>query len=565
MSNTFKGFIGLCCLSISLSIQAIPTDVIHINEFESYGITDAEAARFLNQATFGASRESIAEVKSGGYHNWILKQYGLAETSHREYLETARLNGISIYQNIRSEAWADISTTGIDQLRQRMAFALSQIWVISDLNGLIDAQSMATASYYDMLAQAGTGNYRDLMQDATLNVLMGHYLSMFQNQKPDPANNIRADENYAREIMQLFTIGLVQLNPDGTPQTDGQGQHIPTYDQNDIMGLARVLTGWNMAGTDVGGNGFCETWEWTWPTDQYDMPMEACENYHDTDPKTILDNFDMPGGQTAQQDLDMALDHLFTHPNIGPFIGKQLIQRMVTSNPTTAYVQRVAEVFDDNGSGVRGDMASVFYAVLMDDEARNGHLYNPDQFGKLREPLIRQTHLWRAFSAIPEAFGFYRDWFPEEVFAQSPLRAPSVFNFYRPDYSQPGPIQNAGLVSPEFQILTASFATSTINRYWNLSYYQWNNGNVDWINWQTGVILDLDYERSIANDVNALLDHLDIVLMSGSMSATMRSTLSSYLNTIPYTGENQWSPDGSLRAMEAIYFILVSPEYAIQR
>ncbi len=556
--------------------QAVVTDTIQRSDFESSGITPAEAARFLAQATFGPTERDIAEVQADGFRTWIRKQWGKPASSHYQFVADLNLPADQTWQLYRMQAWMTHATTGADQLRQRVAWALSQIWVISDVNAEIDARTLATAAYYDLLAEHASGNYRELMEAVTLNQLMGHYLSMFQNQRPDPANGIRADENYAREIMQLFTIGLVELNPDGTPMLDAGGQPIPTYDQSDIMNLARVFTGWTRNGWDVAPtDGVCSWWEFVYDGDKTGLlPMEPCEvtspdvpssyNFHDTDAKVLFNSVNFPAGQNARQDLAQALDVLFNHPNVGPFIGKQLIQRLVTSNPTPAYVQRVAAVFDDNGEGVRGDLAAVVEAILLDEEARNGHLTLPNTFGKLREPLIRQIHLWRAFGGQPVRYSEFSDNRPERTYAQAPLRSPSVFNFYRPDYSPRGPVNDAGLVAPEFQILTASYATSTANRFWDLIWRQWQGQPATEINWQTGVALDLAPLFPLAADVNALLDHLDLLLMSGQMSSGMRTILANYLDGIPQSGTNG-DPDGARRVTEAIYLIMTSPEYAVQR
>ncbi len=562
--------------SFSLLAQAAVTDTIQISDFESSGITAAEAARFLNQASFGPTEEDIAQVQADGYRNWIRKQWALPQSSEYAFMQNLGLPQDQIYQNHRIQAWLTHATTGPDQLRQRVAWALSQIWVISDQHAEIDNRPLAAAQYYDMLASHASGNYRQLMEAVTTHPLMGHYLSMFQNRKPDPANGIRADENYAREIMQLFTIGLVELNPDGSVVTDGNGNPVPTYGQTDIENLARVFTGWTRNGWDVYTDGYCQYYEFIYDGDDTGLlPMEPCEavnpndadtyNFHDTDGKVLFTSVNFPAGQDARQDLAQALDVLFNHPNVGPFIGKQLIQHLVTSNPSPAYVQRVAAVFDDNGEGVRGDLAAVVEAILLDDEARNGPALLPNQFGKLREPLLRQIHLWRAFHAQPQRYAQFSDDEPERAFAQAPLRSPSVFNFYRPDFSPQGPVSTAGLLAPEFQILTASFATSTANRMWDLIMGQWVGQDNNAVNWQTGVVLNLSTEFALAADLNALLDHLDLLLMSGQMSAAMRTTLYNYLVTYPYSDSDPYWPDGARRTCEAIYLIMTSPEYAIQR
>ena len=304
-----------------------------------------------------------------------------------------------------------------DQLRQRVAFALSEIFVVSNKNGTLAYQPWALASWYDMLAANAFGNYRDLLEDATLHPAMGIYLTHMQNQKADAALNIRPDENYAREVLQLFSIGLVRLGSDGTPLLDG-GQPIPTYGQAAVRGFAAVLTGWNWNNTGCGPTTYVccteETYARCGPYDYnvpaWKLPIQPIEAFHDnTNAKQLLDyaGAALPGGVlapggSAPVELDAALDNIFHHPNVGPFIGRRLIQRLVTSNPSPAYVQRVASAFNNNGNGVRGDLKATVRAILGDPEARFGQWMFPSTFGKLREPLPQEHQLWRAMSASTE-------------------------------------------------------------------------------------------------------------------------------------------------------------------
>ena len=258
--------------------------------------------------------------------------------------------------------------------------------------------------------------------------------------------------------MQLFTVGLAELNLDGTVRTDASGDPIPTYGQSDIVNLARVFTGWSYPGGTTTQD-FID-----YPSSDPAAPMDPYETFHDDEAKVIIGNTALPAGQTARQDLEDALDTLFNHPNVGPFIGKQLIQRLVTSNPSPAYVRRVAQVFNNNGSGVRGDLFAVAKAILLDEEARNGHTTDPENFGKLREPIIRLVHLWRVFEAR-DGRNRYGYRFPEEEFGQAPLRSPSVFNFFRPTFSPVGALRNAGLLAPEFQITNETTIVTLANRF----------------------------------------------------------------------------------------------------
>ena len=284
---------------------------------------------------------------------------------------------------------------------------------------------------------------------------MGVYLSMLGNQRADPARNISPDENYAREMMQLFTIGLVELNPDGTVRTDARGQEIPTYDQDIIEGFARVFTGWNYA-EGANFNRARRT------VANQTVPMELYPDYHSTESKQLLNGVQLPAGQSGQRDLEDALDNVFAHPNVGPFIATRLIERLVTSNPTPGYVQRVASTFNDNGGGVRGDLEAVVKAILLDVEARSAN--TTPSGGKLKEPLLRLTQLWRAYDARSADGTFVFRPSTNDVFAQGPLQSPSVFNFFSPFYAPPGEIADAGLTAPELQIAT-EFRNTLVTNY----------------------------------------------------------------------------------------------------
>ena len=345
-----------------------------------------DAFRLLEQATFGPKLDDIGEAGRVGPETWINQQMQKPAT----YLSAGIQQGDRNRWNEFVNAWWRNSVQAEDQLRQRVAFALSQIFVVSSLDGLGDEQE-GLANYYDVLLKYSFGNYRDLLEEITLNPIMGEYLSMKGNRRPDPEQNIQPDENYARELLQLFSIGLVQLNDDGTPKLDESGQTIPTYDQTNIEGFAHLFTGWHFANAD----------DFRWPSDtDYVSPMKPWPEYHDSGEKKLLNGFVTAANQTPEQDLKQGLDNVFYHPNVGPFISKQLIQRLVTSNPSPDYVRDVAAVFNNNAAGERGSLASTVKAILMHREARLGHLDNPDTYGKIKEPLLRVTQLWRAFGQV---------------------------------------------------------------------------------------------------------------------------------------------------------------------
>lgn len=535
--------------------------------------SDADAARFLTQATFGPSLAEIARLRRMGYNAWLADQATQPASHERPYMEDQEAAGLDVYQNSRQEAWWLHAITGPDQLRQRVAFALSELFVISDQNGDIDGQAIATGAYYDLLIDNAFGNYRSLLEKVTLSPVMGHYLSMFKNQKPDPDENIRPDENYAREIMQLFSVGLIQLDGNGSPILSG-GQPVPTYNQDTIRGFAHVFTGWNWANCPRTDGGQWWEWEWCpsgpvdWPNPGWNaswfLPMQAWESYHASAEDKQLLNYPgvslpaglLHGGGTAASDLGAALDNIFHHPNVGPFVASRLIKRLVTSNPGPAYIGRVAAVFANNGLGVRGDLGATVRAVLMDTEAR--HLPSlASNGGKLREPLLRQSHLWRAMNAHAND-GRYREWYVDYTLGQAALRSPTVFNFFLPDYSPPGELSSLGLSAPEFQITTDTTIASVANQLDSKTFWAWR-GN-PWMD-PEDVVIDLDTELPFASDPVRLIDRYDLLFMSRTMSSAMFNTLVSYVQGM----DNNDTEDRRQRVQDAIWLIQTSPEYAIER
>jgi uncharacterized protein (DUF1800 family) len=425
-----------------------------------------------------------------------------------------------------------------------VAFALSEIMVVSQL-GVLNNQPYSLASYYDMLARNAFGNYRDLIEDVTLHPAMGVYLSMLGNEKPDPVNNIRPDENYARELMQLFSIGLVELDIDGTVRTNGQGQPVPTYDQSIIEGFAHIYTGWTYAGSPVFRGARATL------TNQV-IPMQLWRNFHDTGSKSLLNGFVVPAGQSGDQDLAMALDNIFNHPNIGPFMATRLIERLTTSNPSPQYVERVARVFNNNGQGVRGDLGAVVKAILLDPDARSNP--NSDTDGKIKEPLLRVTQLFKAYNATSQS-GRYPLNFAYIVFGQGPLQASHVFNFFSPFYAPPGEIQNNGLVAPELEIAT-EYLNTYVTNYFFLQAFGLNQTNQDLQ--PDDVYIDFSEEMTVAADVDALISMVADKLLGGVMSDTLRNEIAGMLALVPET-------ETAIRAAETIYFVTTSPEYAYQR
>lgn len=561
-------------------------------ETDTSMISDADAARWLDQASFGGRLADIAQVRSLGYEGWLAQQFAAPISLQKDYLDWARDNQAGgVYQEARLEAWfihaaqladpSDRGHTHADQLRQRVAFALSEMMVVSDINPALQFQPWAVADYHDTLARHAFGNFRDLLEAVTLHPAMGRFLSMLGNRKPDAELNIRPDENYAREVLQLFSIGLHQLQPDGTPIDGDPGtpgvQPVPTYDQDTVRGFAHVFTGWNYAGCSEASYADCEPGvpdaaAWT-------SPMQPVEAFHDTTTSKQL--LDYPGvslaggvltpGGNAHQEMDAALDNIFLHPNVGPFVARHLIQRLVTSNPSPAYIQRVAAAFADNGQGVRGDLGAVVRALLLDQEARSGHLTAPTTFGKLREPITKLVRLWRVAPGASTNGRVFQYSHPDNQFGQRPLGAPSVFNFFRPDFAQPGEVRDAGLVSPEFQIHTDTQLVSAPNYLgWRIFYF-WQGTNYAPAQAAEETLMDYGALRALAADPAALVDHLDLVMMAGSMSDAMRSLLIQRLNgplpdQLPgFAGGSVEERRSLFRVQQALYLIVNSPEFSVQK
>jgi len=510
--------------------------------------SEAQAARFLTRSTFGPTSSEIHRLSVIGYAAWFEEQRTRAPSLERPAVAAQIARQSILGQEARVEQWWKNVLTGPDQLRQRMAFALSELFVVSDVPSALDIDPRGMAAYYDMLVRGSLGNFRTLLEDVTKSPIMGRYLSMLKNRKADVANNIRPDENYAREVLQLFSIGLVKLDQDGSVQLDALSQPIPTYDQSVVEGFAQVFTGWTYAGVS--------SWDWPGPNARppNDLPMEPWENYHEQAAKSLLDGVVCPAGQSAQQDLSFALDLIFQHPNVGPFVGKQLIQRLVTSNPSPEYIARVAAVFADDGTGTRGNLMALTKAILTDPEAVSGHIDHPDTFGKLREPLLRLTALWRAVAAyFPGELYYY--WHPELDFGQAPLRAGSVFNFFTPDYTPPGEVHDAGLVAPEFQITTERLIITGTNRLRECVF----QGYAGYPNpGQDTALIRINPEIALASDPLALVEHLNLLLMSGQMSQEMKDVVVALVTDTDPADPRQ-------RVLEALFLIVSSPEFSIQK
>ncbi len=520
-------------------------------------VSAQDAARFLNQATFGPTTAESAAVRQRGYSTWIADQMALPATLHR----TATLADFEAYTRNatttsavptnRQAAWWRISVTAPDQLRQRVAFALSEIFVISDQNTTINGATEGAANYYDLLVQGAFGNFRQLLEDVTLSPMMGIYLSSLRNGKGtfDAQGKVltSADENYAREVMQLFTIGLRQLQPDGTLKLDSTGQPIATYDQTTISEMAKVFTGWAFA-SNLANPNFRSS------TADYLNPMRLYPAFHDDTAKTIVDGRVIPVNQGGAADLRMALDGLFQHANTGPFFARQMIQRLVTSNPSPGYVYRVAQVFANNGSGVRGDIGAVVRAILLDYEARSPALLANAAFGKLKEPLLRATAMFRALGGGSNS-GRINISSPDTLLAQASLRSPTVFNFFEPAYVLPGLLSQAGMYAPEFQILTDTTAITVPNFYYT---YIYTTRTATDPNSQT-IGLTLDFLLPLARTPGPLVDQLDQLLAGATLSQAAKDRVIAALNAVP------GSTSDLERVRAAVYLIMTTAGGAVQK
>jgi uncharacterized protein (DUF1800 family) len=493
-------------------------------------VSDRAAGRFLDQATWGPTVSSISDLETTGMSAWLNNQFTLnvSDIPDQAILDAAGTSNNSLGP-VQAAFFAN-AVNNPDQLRQRVAFALSEIWVVST-----EAVTPAYAypPYWRVFRDNAFNNYRDIIMGMTLSPAMGRYLSMANNNKANPAKGTAANENYARELMQLFTIGLNQLNMDGSPALGIDGSPTPTYTQAIVTSTAKALTGWTYPtapGTTAKTNN---------PV-YYFGQMFPVETEHDTTSKQIVGGATIPAGQSAAQDLNSLVDALMAQSTMAPFVSKQLIQHLVTSNPSPAYIQRVATVFANNGAGVKGDMKAVITAILMDPEARAGD--NPTttavtNFGHLREPALWVTDLLRGLNASVSAGNTASG--VASALGQALFQQGSVFSYFSPENSI-GP----NLLGPEFQIYSTQTAASRANYVYNATYGATLAGS------KVNLAQFAQYEANLG----ALLDEVDLVFMHQSMSSTLRSQA---LNAATAAA----SPAHAVAA--ALYIVLTSGEYSV--
>jgi uncharacterized protein (DUF1800 family) len=506
----------------------------------------AEAARFLQQATWGPTNHLISHLQTVGFEQFLEEQFAMPISSYPTLSlvpttpadncpagSVCRRDNYSLYP-VQTRFFTN-AFYGSDQLRQRVAFALHQILVVSGVD-IGQGYPSRLTPYLQILNADAFGNFRQLLYDITLNPAMGNYLDMVNNTKTAP------NENYAREILQLFSIGLNQLNPDGSPMLDAQGRTIPTYDQSTVTAFARVFTAWTFGPAQNGIANYLDP-----------MRVVTASN-HDPNPKTLLRGVTLPANQTAAKDLNDALDNIVQDPNVGPFIGRQLIQHLVTSNPSPAYIRRITNVFNDNGSGARGDLKAVVKAILLDPEAR---ATPTSQSGHLMHPVLLITSLLRAFGPVSADGTGQSDGYldPQAVnMSMDVYSPPSVFSYYSPFGGAPA----TSLRGPEFGLLNTSTAVRRTNFANTLVFSRIAaNPNASSFN-PSGTSLDFSGYQPLAGDPAALVDALNTVMMSGQMSSDMRSAVITAVNAVA-------SSNSKKRVQTAVYLIATSTQYQVER
>jgi uncharacterized protein (DUF1800 family) len=530
-----------------------------------------EASRFLLQAAFGGNLQMIKEVAETGIEPWIDYQMSLPPHLMLPVVDSIFVEYQTIFpkkkkkqqkknreaperpnSKVWSIAWWENYMHSNDVLRQRTAFALSEIFVVSNQSKL-RKYGWGTASYYDIFLKNAFGNFRDILSEVTYHPVMGFYLTHLSNPKADPEHNIHPDENYAREVMQLFTIGLFELNQDGSLKHDENGNPIPTYNNDDITEFAKVFTGLGFGA--VIENDVISKPRFKMGLKYADMtvPMKMYQWQHEPGEKHLLNGYVIPAGQNGIKDIDETLDLLFNHPNVGPFIGKKLIQLLVKSNPSPEYIAAVAAAFNDNGKGERGDMKAVIKAILLNPEARScDQMGDPGQ-GKLLEPFVRYVHFTTAIGVTSPSGKYWND--GRAVYnnlKQYPLQSPTVFNFFLPDFQPIGPIADAGLVAPEFQINNTQTSISYLNFINKMAVNEMNYRNIN--HPELNIYTDYEWLKEDAQDSEVLLNKLDLLFTHGTLSSETREIIKTAVDE--YNNVND-------RIHLATYLIMISPDYVI--
>jgi uncharacterized protein (DUF1800 family) len=504
-------------------------------------MTPVHASRFLGQAQLFATQADIDALLDQGYTNWLNTQFNMPiEKKGWDWLFEQGYNALE-FRGVASDylCWKDLISAP-DTLRKRVALILSEVFVVSQ-NSL--ASALQIAAYWDLLNEHAFGNFFDLLKAVTLSPAMGRYLNTSGNKKADPVTGRQPDENYAREVMQLFTLGLFQLNLNGSLKRNASGQPIETYSQEDVTELAKVFTGWVVDNRNSTADKQLV----------HRNPMRLVAADHSNDAVSFLGST-IPANTPGEQALDMALRTLFQHPNVAPFWARQLIQMMVTSNPSADYVERVARAFENNGNGVRGDMRVFITAVLLDPEARDPSLISNPDFGKLREPIARYIQWARTFNARPadDKWRIPQTSSPSTQLGQSPFRSPSVFNFFRPNYVPSGSeFSSRGMIGPEFQLLSEV----TVAAYVNFMEKAVSN--------KTPLRSTYSGWLELAANPVELVNQLVFLLVADQMSNTLKQEIVRAVGSISI--EMNRNANLRNRLYSAIVLILASPQYLIQK
>jgi len=566
LTLTAQEFIGSgnTNVSISASDQAGNGSADKILDGSGLLAKEYEAGRFLQQATLAYDDADITDLKDNDFVAWIDSQFIKPINNTLPNLDAIYTEAEALYfanggtgnyfgpsDKHFNYAWWTTVIEADDQLRQRVAAALSEILVISG-NSDLGGMGEGLAAYYDILLEHSFGNYRDLLFDVTMNPSMAYYLTSLNN--PKTQGTIRPDENYAREIMQLFTIGLYELNNNGSYKLDGMGNEIPTYDQDDIKEFAKVFTGLKGGACDDDDPPGCTVAFGRWIGGiSKRVPCVMHESQHETGIKYLLNNESTNG--TGMVDINNAIDNLFEHDNVGPFIGRRLIQRLVKSNPSPDYINRVALAFNDNGSGVRGDMKAVIKQILLDPEARLASNINDPDNGMLKSPIIKFTHVVAAIDKDNPSGNYWNNGFDySDGVSQHPMQSPTVFNFYLPDFIPNNEL--SGLYGPEFQIFNTRTSINWVN-----FVHKWSVNTVlfwDWEgNYTENVYTDLTTYEMDAAETEEYINKLDRLFTAGTLTDVTRNEIRTAIDGIPNNNYN--------RARMALFLVLMSPEYAVLR
>jgi uncharacterized protein (DUF1800 family) len=539
----------LLALAASLAGPALAADTPPTT---ASAMSESDARRFLGQASFGPTDASVSDAMSRGRAAWLASQFTLASSDFSGVAwidpdsskgcptgspDTCKRDHYTLFP-VQMQFFAN-AVNQPDQLRQRTALALSEILVAS---GTVIKLPNAMAQYQRIFLRNAFGNFRDVLKEVTLSPAMGRFLNMANNDKPNPAKGIEPNENYAREVLQLFSIGLWQLNLDGTQKLDAKGQPIPSYDQDTVEGFAHAFTGWTYAPRPgATKNRFGN------PT-YFDAPMIAFDDHHDKGTKKLLSGTVLPAGQTIQADLDAAIDNIFNHPNVGPFIGRQLIQQLVTANPSPAYVARVAAAFNGTQGSKRGDMKAVLTAILTDAEALTPKA--PANAGKLREPILQLTHLLRSLGGASDGV-----WLRGQAAAlgEPVYSPPTVFNFFPPDYDLP---DNPSLDGPSFGVFNASAAFKLSGVLQTMLNGKGVAPDAT-VPGATGTKIDLTRWQALAATPATLVGEINRVLFAGKASSALQAALLKAAQIAPATKPLD-------RAKAALFLAAMSPEYLVE-